>query len=125
MSENNCSDEYSSPFTLDGVNQAIPSYTCLSHPQSMPTVRRERFVRSQLGWMLLSAFLLAVLDALTYELFFALSFLGFLTIIVFTAPFAVTPHWRRRLKWLIGLGLLGFGYIVVQRIRDILPPGVL
>jgi hypothetical protein len=36
----------------------------------------------------------------------------------------VTPTWRRRLKWLIAVGLVVFGYIVVRRILAILPPGV-
>lgn len=90
----------------------------------MSTVRRERFVRSQLGWMLASAFVLALLDTLTYELFFTLSLLGFLIVIELTAPFAVTPQWRQRLRWLIGIGLIGFGYIVARRILEILPAGV-
>lgn len=90
----------------------------------MATARRERFVRSQVAWMLAAALVLALLDTLTYELFFVVSLIGFLVIVELTAPFAVTPQWRRRLKWLIGLGLLVFGYIVVRRILEILPPGV-
>jgi len=38
--------------------------------------------------------------------------------------FNVTPRWRRRLKYLIAIGLLVFGYIVVRRILEILPPGI-
>ena len=90
----------------------------------MATARRERFVRSQVAWMLAAALVLALLDTLTYELFFVVSLIGFLVIVELTAPFAITPQWRRRLKWLIGLGLLVFGYIVVRRILEILPPGV-
>jgi hypothetical protein len=41
-----------------------------------------------------------------------------------TAPFNVTPVWRRRLRWLILLGLVGFAVVVVRRILEILPPGV-
>lgn len=75
--------------------------------------------------MLGSILILALLDAITLELFFVLSFIGFLVLIELTAPIAVTPTWRRRLKWLIGLGLIVFGYIVVRRILAILPSGVL
>jgi hypothetical protein len=42
-----------------------------------------------------------------------------------TAPFAITPAWRRRLLLVIGAGLLGFGYIVIRQILAILPPGVI
>ncbi len=75
--------------------------------------------------MLLSILVLAVLEALSLELFFVLSLIGFLVIIELTAPLNVTPEWRARLRWLIAAGLLVFGYIVVRRILAILPPGVL
>ena len=67
---------------------------------------------------------LALLGSLSIELFFVVSLIGFLIVIELTAPFGVTPRWRARLKWLVALGLLGFGYIVIRRILEILPPGV-
>jgi len=91
----------------------------------MATSRRRRFVHGQTAWMLLSILVLAVLEALSLELFFVLSLIGFLVIIELTAPLNVTPEWRARLRWLIAAGLLVFGYIVVRRILAILPPGVL
>lgn len=91
----------------------------------MATQRRQRFIHGQVAWMLGSILVLALLDAITLELFFVLSFIGFLVLIELTAPIVVTPTWRRRLKWLIGLGLIVFGYIVVRRILAILPSGVL
>lgn len=75
--------------------------------------------------MLTSVLALALLDALTLELFFVLSLIGFLVVTELTAPFAVTPRWRKRLKWIIALGLVVFSAIVVRRILEILPPGVL
>jgi hypothetical protein len=74
--------------------------------------------------MLAAALALALFDSLSYELFFVLSLIGFLVVVELTAPFEVTPRWRSRLKWLIGIGLLVFGYIVIRRILEILPPGV-
>lgn len=91
----------------------------------MPVTRRRRFVHANLAWLLATALVLALLDALTYELFFVVSLIGFLIVVELTAPFRVTPAWRRRLKWVILVGLLGFAYVVVQRIIAILPPGVL
>jgi hypothetical protein len=75
--------------------------------------------------MLATALVLGLLDSLTYELFFVVSLIGFLVVVELTAPFNVTPRWRRRLKWVILVGLAVFGYIVVRRILEILPPGVL
>lgn len=91
----------------------------------MPTARRERFVHAQLAWMLGATLVLVLLDSLSYELVFVVSLIGFLVIVELTAPIAVTPVWRRRLRWLIGIGLVVFGYIVVRRILAILPPGVI
>ncbi|MFB1066377.1 hypothetical protein [Natrinema sp. H-ect4] len=83
-----------------------------------------QFVRGQVAWMVATILVLALLNALSYELFFVLSLIGFLIITELTAPFNVTPTWRRRLRWLILVGLIGFTAIVVRRILEILPPEV-
>lgn len=91
----------------------------------MATRRRQRFIIGQLGWMLATILALSLLGSLSLELFFVVSLIGFLIITELTAPFAVTPQWRSRLKWIVLLGLVGFGFIVIRRILEILPPGVL
>ena len=91
----------------------------------MATRRRYRFISGVLGWLLVTALILVVLDSLSYELFFVLSLIGLLIVTELTAPMNLTPQWRRRLHWLIGIGLLVFGYIVIRRILEILPPEVL
>ncbi|MDG5819403.1 hypothetical protein [Natronococcus sp. A-GB7] len=91
----------------------------------MPTQRRMRFVHGQLAWMLATIVALTLLGSLSYELFFVLSLIGLLIVTELTAPVNITPAWRRRLLWLIGLGLVGFAIIVVRRILEILPPEVL
>lgn len=91
----------------------------------MPTRRRERFIYGQAAWALTSLFVLALLDAVTLELVFVVSLIGFLVVTELTAPFAITPRWRRRLRWVIAVGLVVFAIIVVRRILAILPPGVL
>jgi hypothetical protein len=90
----------------------------------MATQRRQRFVHGQAAWMLSALVLLAAMGALSLELFFVVSFIGFLVLVELTAPFQVTPRWRSRLKWLILLGLVVFGVLVVRRLLDVLPPGV-
>ena len=91
----------------------------------MATVRRQRFIWANLAWMLVATLSLVLLDSLSYELYFVVSLIGLLIIVELTAPIAVTPTWRARLKWVIVVGMGVFGYIVIQRILAILPAGVL
>lgn len=89
------------------------------------TARRLRFVHAVVGWLLAAIVVLALLAQPDLELFFVLSLIGFLVAVELTAPFNVTPRWRRRLRVVIVLGLAGFAVIVIRRILEILPPGVL
>lgn len=68
---------------------------------------------------------LAALDALSLKLFFVVSLIGFLVVLELTAPLNVTPQWRRRLRWILALAMIGFVAIVVRRILAILPSGVI
>ena len=90
----------------------------------MTTSRRLRFVHAQTAWMLTTLLALTLLGALSSELFFVVSLIGFLVVVQLTAPFNVTPRWRARLKWFILIGLVIFGYIVIRRILEILPQGL-
>ena len=91
----------------------------------MLTRQRRRFVFGQTAWMLSALFVLTLLEALSLELFFVISLIGLLIVIELTAPFATTPTWRSRLKWIVAAGLAIFGYIVIRRILEILPTEVL
>lgn len=90
----------------------------------MHNSRRSQFIHSQISWMIGTILVLTLLNSLTTELFFVLSLIGLLIIVELTSPFRITPVWRKRLWVLIIIGLLGFAIIVVRRILDILPPGV-
>lgn len=85
----------------------------------MTTYRRRRFIHGQIAWMLVSAFLLSLVGALSLELFFILSLIGLLVLTEVTAPRNVTPRWRRRLHVLVIIGLLAFMYHVVSRLVQI------
>jgi hypothetical protein len=86
----------------------------------MATSARQRFVHWQLAWMLATILVLSLLGALTLKQFFVFSLVGFLVLVEFLAPVNVTPRWRKRLRWFVLLGLLGFAYVVVQVFLDVL-----
>lgn len=90
----------------------------------MATRRRFRFIYELTLWLSVALFGLTLLNSVTLELVFVISFIGFLVTVELTAPFTVTPQWRRRLKWIIVLALIAFAAIVIRRILVILPPGV-
>jgi len=101
------------------------SKTVAENTSLMVTRRRTQFVHFTVAWQLAAVLVLVGLNALSYELFFVISLIGFLVVIELTAPLNVQPAWRRRLRWLILLGLVVFAYVVVRRILAILPPGVI
>ena len=90
----------------------------------MPLEKRRRFIYGVVAWMLSTIIVLTLLEALELELFFVLSLIGILVVVELTAPFNVTPKWRRRLLPVIIAGLAGFSYIVIRRIIEILPEGM-
>lgn len=87
--------------------------------------RAQQFVYGQITWMLATVLALTLLGALTMEIFFIGSFLGFLVLTELTSPFNVSPKWRSRLKWVVLLGIVLFGYFMVNRILEFLPEGFL
>jgi hypothetical protein len=91
----------------------------------MRVTKRRWFVHAHLAWMIAAALVLSLLNTLTYELFFVTSLIGFLVVIQLTAPFRITPPWRRRLRWIMVLGLLGFALILIRRVLTILPSELL
>ena len=87
----------------------------------MATRRRQQLIHGQAIWMCVALLVLTALGALSLDLYFIISLVGFLVLVELTAPFAVTPAWRQRLKWIILAGLLVFAAIVIRRILEILP----
>lgn len=87
----------------------------------MATPLRRRFVYSQMALMLGSVFVLLLFDALTLGTFFVLSFVDFLVLLELSTPMNLTPTWQARLRWLVLLGLLGMGYVVLQRFLSLVP----
>jgi len=87
----------------------------------MAELRHWQFVNRQVGWMLVLTVMLSLIGVLTLKLFFLGSFLGFLFLVLATAPTNLTPEWRGRLRWPIAVGVLVFLYLVVQNVIEVLP----
>lgn len=83
--------------------------------------RRLRFVHALTAWLLGTVVLLTLFDSLTAEWLYSVSLVGLFVVIEFTAPFTVTPRWRRRLRGVIIVGMAGLGLIVVRRTLEALP----
>lgn len=105
---------YSLPFTFSLRNRS-----------QMSLRRRQQFIQGTIAWMLATATVLVLLNALSLDLFISVSLIGFFILAELTAPVSVTPTWRRRIRVLGAIGLVIFGYIVIQRILAILPEGLI
>lgn len=85
----------------------------------MGSRRRLRFVRAQTALMLVAVVVLAALESLSLDLFFAVSFVGFLVLLDRLAGSASASRWRGRLRWVILLGVVLFAAIVALRMLSL------
>jgi multisubunit Na+/H+ antiporter MnhE subunit len=75
--------------------------------------------------MLGAALLLVLVGLLDYDLFFLASLVGLLVLAAATEPTTVTPRWRRRLRWIAYAGLAAFALVLLRRLTENLPRGLL
>lgn len=68
---------------------------------------------------------LLLFDVFSLNAFFVVSFVGFLLLLELETPTNLSPRWRSRLRWLVALGLLGMGYVAVQRLLSLVPEGAI
>ncbi|TKX47259.1 hypothetical protein EXE41_06455 [Halorubrum sp. SD690R] len=90
----------------------------------MSVARQYNFVSAVLAWSLASLFILVATGWLTYELFFVISLIGVLIVVEFTSPVSVRPRWRKRVRWIILIGIAGFLVVLARRTVAVLPPEV-
>jgi len=90
----------------------------------MSVARQYNFVSAVLAWSLASLFILVATGWLTYELFFVISRIGVLIVVEFTSPVSVRPRWRKRVRWIILIGIAGFLVVLARRTVAVLPPEV-
>lgn len=81
----------------------------------MPTRRRRQFVHRQFAALAAVLVTLALLGDPSYATLVALGYVALLVVVQVTAPVDVTPPWRRRLRWLLALGLLAFAVVALRQ----------
>ena len=90
----------------------------------MATRHRQRFVRLAIGWLLAAVGLSVLFQAPSLELIYILGLIGFHGTIEFTSPLTVQLQWRKRLRWVSVVSLVGFAVILFFRALDVLPAEV-
>jgi len=66
---------------------------------------------------------LALLDAITAEVFVILSFVGLLVVTELTASLTVVSRWRIRVRWVVLTGSLVVAYAMARGILRAVPSG--
>ena len=72
--------------------------------------------------MFVSLLFLIVTGTFTYDLFVLASIVGLLGAYEMTTPRHVRPPWQQRLRSIIVIGLVMFGYVSARRVLSLLPP---
>ena len=71
-------------------------------------------------WMFIVLFFIIIGNNLNIEIFFVLNLIGFLLIVELTTPFHYKPAWKNRIKWVVLMGMIGFSYIVMEKVLAII-----
>ena len=70
-------------------------------------------------WLIIIACFMLFTGRFELALFFVLGFIGFLLIVMITEPHYIKPAYVRYIRYLIALGLMVSGAVVVQKIMEI------
>jgi hypothetical protein len=84
----------------------------------MATPRQRRFLRAAVAWPLVTALALATVGALSAGVWLTVSLLGLVVLVQVTAPVAVSPPWRARLRWPLWLGALAFVALAALEVQS-------
>lgn len=72
------------------------------------------------AWLMGTIALMLFLQSFDLEVFIALAVIGLLAVVVLIDTSSVQPRYLRRMKYMVALSLLIFGYIVANHILEIL-----
>jgi len=71
-------------------------------------------------WLITILVIMLLFQRFDSDIFFILSFIGFLMVVLFIQPHYSRPGYMRFIWYLIALGFLIFGAIIIQKVMDIL-----
>jgi len=71
-------------------------------------------------WLITILVIMLLFQRFDSDIFFILSFIGFLMVVLFIQPHYSRPGYMRFIWYLIALGFLIFGAIIFQKVMDIL-----
>jgi 4-hydroxybenzoate polyprenyltransferase len=71
-------------------------------------------------WLIAILVIMLLFQQFDSDIFFILSFIGFLMVVLFIQPHYSRPGYMRFIWYLIALGFLIFGAIIIQKVMDIL-----
>lgn len=85
----------------------------------MSTTQRLPVIVLIIWFAVITAFML-LNQALDLEVFFVLALIGLLVVVELIDTTTVQPRYLRRIKYVIAVGVLLFGYIVASKIMEII-----
>ena len=71
-------------------------------------------------WLIAILVIMLLFQQFDSDIFFILSFIGFLMVVLFIQPHYSRPGYMRFIWYLIAIGFLMFGAIIIQKVMDIL-----
>jgi hypothetical protein len=71
-------------------------------------------------WLTFISLFMLLAQSFSFEIFFVLSFIGFLIIVELIAPKYIQPGYMRYIRYVLVAGIVIFGVIVVQKVLEIL-----
>ena len=84
-------------------------------------MRKEQIVIITLAvWLMLISLFMILAQSVNFEIFFVLSLIGFLIIVELITPQYIRPGYLRYFKYLLAVGIVIFGAIVIVKVMGIL-----
>jgi hypothetical protein len=121
---------------IDGQNRSITEHswsgtgaleagTYIINDNSVSSVgiqmRKEQITISALAvWLILISVFMVLAQRVSLEIFFVLSFLGFLILLYLISPEYIQPSYLRYIHYILVVGIVIFGAIVTQKVLEIL-----
>ena len=106
---------------INGVVTAFDTFRPIPTTSRSVALRPQlQFVYGQTMWMAALLIFLVLFESMNLDLFLMLSAVGFFIIMELTDPFAADPTLRLRLRWLAIIGLIIIGYILLERLVEVL-----